>query len=274
MLACSDAGREVLPPPPSCKPAPGRPCTSGSGVSPAGGPGAGGGTTGTGSTGGAGGAGGDAGAGGATAATVVGTVQSVNTASFLPDGPYAEPATIVGEKAEGGLVEARYGGLDPTTFQLDGLKTGDVFLLVRDETNGASGVLSTITGVRLPASEPIVLPVLQRSVLQAVYQTLSSAPLVNDGAGHVVLRLTRKGFPLKGVTLTSGVSADAIAYDAGAEAFADDQQGTGPLGLILVANAVPSITPIAIELRDVTGTSFIVNVPVAAGSATLASFAL
>lgn len=256
--ACSSADRN-FPPPPPCE---GPHCT----VNPAGGsvPGPDGGPDGGGT--------GGSDAGNPSAGTVTGTVHRITNDAFDDLGAtFNASATILALPPGAAMISAPYGGAAGTSFSLPGVPSGRTWFLVRDETSGGAGVLSTFSLVQLPALTAIALPVVDLGVLQNIASSLPavSAKGVSPLAAQIVLLLSHANGPYKGVALSGGAAGAQIVYDLGPGAYTDAGSVTGAAGTIILFNAgLGGLS--TLTLTDLTSmTTYQVSVQAAAGAATL-----
>jgi len=234
-------------------------------------------TTGSGG-GGQGGAGGAGGSGGAAALIdQSGTVHRITSPDFqdLSTTSYAGLATIVALPNAGGTIQAPYGGSNGTTFTLAGVPSGATWLLVQDQTSGASGIISTFSYARLPVLGAFTLPVIESGALDTVASALPTVVTkgVSPLVAQVILLVAQNGSPFEGVSVTGGSGGAQIAYDSGA-GYSDSATATGPGGAIILFNAGLSGLS-TITLTDAaTSKTYGVEVQAAPGTATLASVEL
>lgn len=231
-----------------------------------------GGTTPAGSDGGAGGAGGQSGAPG----SVSGVVAVLTSAAFDQSAAFSGKVTISGPSAGGGVASVPYESA-ATGFVLDGLVGGAQFLLVHDETNGGTGIFSTFSLQEVPSAKAL-LPVIDRTVLDAIGSSLPAATSLQPGLAHLILEFARDDLPLAGVQLTQAVGGAAlVAYDQGLGVYSNQASATGTAGVLLILNATPpggASGTVTIHVADPDGNPFALEVPAAADSATLAGFTL
>ncbi|MDI1444797.1 hypothetical protein [Polyangium sp. 6x1] len=242
------------------------PCTGTGCVNPSGGSSA---------TGGGGGSGGQGGEGGTLSNDVTGNVGVLNEPSFSQIGPYAGASTIFATSSTGMPLEAPYGDM-VTSFSLPSVISGTPWIFVRDETIGATGILSTHSAVRVPSSGPVTLPVVDRNVLSSIAGTLP-APLVIDTArAHLIIKLSRNGQPLSGVTLTTPLPGAEIVYDTGVGLYSNQTNLTGTAGVILVfdVDAPQTAEQRTLTLTDAAQQGFTIQLPIQAGAATVGAFVL
>ncbi|MRG90543.1 hypothetical protein [Polyangium spumosum] len=254
--ACSSADTDLDPRPP---------CTGEGCVNPSGG-----GTN----TGGGGGAGGQGGQGGELSSDVTGNVGVLNEASFTVIGPYAGAATIFATSSSGQLLEAPYSDTI-TSFTLPSVVSGTPWIFVRDETVGGTGILSTHSAVQVPRLGSVTLPVVDRNVLQSIASTLPAPLVIDSSRAQLIIKITRGGLPLSGVTLTTPLPGAEIVYDTGVGLYSNQITQTGPAGVILALNVVaPDVAEIrTFTLTDAAQIGFVVELPIQAGAATVAGFA-
>jgi len=197
-------------------------------------------------TSGAGGAGntGGSGSGGSGDPTdVTGTVKVMDDPALSKTqvASYDGSATILAQ-LDGALdaISAAYGD-GQITFTLLDVPAGPLWMTVRDETNGATGVLSTVTAQVVPSAAPLVLPVVDRATLEDIAATFVGQPLLESGRAHVAVTLERDGAPLENAALDPGSTYGGIvAYDVGtAGQYSNDALATGTAGRILLINAQP-----------------------------------
>jgi len=221
-----------------------------------------------GSTGsGAGGGSTTSGAGGsAQAGLAEGTVRVLVDEAFELTSPYTGDALIVAPAPGGQVVSAPYGGAAGTSFSLDGVLGGTVWLFVQDQTNGAGGIVSTWSPHSLPDSA-LELPVVDRNILANIVLSLGLPSLSFNGA-QIVLKVERGLAPLAGVSV-AGVSDGTVLYDQGAGVYSDLAAATGNAGTIVILEA-GGAGDRTIELVDESNVSFPVTIPVTPGTATFA----
>jgi len=219
---------------------------------------------------GGGGSGGGA-AGGQEETSAEGTVRAIVDEAFQVSTPYTGVATIYGLSPNGSTVSAPYGGATGSSFTLDGVTTGTSWLLVEDNTGGAGGILSTYSPHFLPDPSPLVLPVIERSVLQniALGQGL---PLPALTGAQVVLEIERADAPLAGVTV-EGVMDGTLLYDTGAGTYSDVTNQTGIAGTIVMLD-LGGTGERTFTLTDANAESFAIKIPIAPGAATFATVEL
>lgn len=257
--ACSSADTDLDPRPP---------CTGEGCVNPSGG------GTNTGGSG-SGGAGGQGGQGGELSSDVTGNVGVLNDPSFTLIGPYAGAATIFATSSSGQLLEAPYGDMI-TSFTLPSVMSGTPWLFVRDETVGGTGILSTHSAVQVPRLGSVTLPVVDRNVLQSIASTLPAPLIIDASRAQLIIKITRGGLPLSGVTLTTPLPGAEITYDTGVGLYSNQTKQTDQAGVILALNVIaPDVAEIrTFTLTDAAQIGFVVELPIQAGAATVAGFAL
>lgn len=232
----------------------------------------------TGGEGGSGSGSGGAGVGGGSA-DVTGTVKLLADPAFLQTqvASYEGKATIVAEPAAMGQpVTAPYGEGE-ITFTLEGVPSGAAWMTVRDETDGATGVLSTMTLQTVPSATPIVLPVLERLTLENVAATLVGQPPIEDGKAHIAVALQRDGAPLEGVSVDGGsVFGGIVAYDEGTPGdYSNDVLATGAAGTILILDAEPPVGgKLVLNVVDDLGNVYPLDLRAAADTMVIAGFEL
>jgi len=255
--ACGPADTDVGPKPPC--PADAGTCTTTSGGSGS----AGGGQGGNGS-----------GGGGQQSNDVRGSVGVLNSPSFSTFSPYAGAATIFATSTSGTLAQSPYG--DTQSFELADVMSGRTWFFVRDETVGATGILSTHSVLQVPTGGEVMLPVLERSVLSSIAAMLPASTTLQDGKAHLVLLFVRNGQPLSGVSVATALPGAVMAYDEGIGLYSNQTTLTGPAGVALVLNLD---APVQAELRnltltDVNGQGYMIQLPVQSNAATFAAFEL
>jgi hypothetical protein len=150
----------------------------------------------------------------------------------------------------------------------------DGWTLVADDTNGSTGVLSSYTYQLVPA-DAVVLPVVDRNVLQSIASTLVGQPQLEAGRAHVALEFLRDNQPLAGVTIISvtGLGGAITAYDSGLPgAYTDQSIATDVAGRVLLLNGDASATGATINVADADGFLFDVTVQVRPDTLTLGGF--
>lgn len=256
--ACGPAETDVGPRPPC--PADAGTCTTTSG--------------GNGTAGGGQGGGGGTG-GGSQSNDVHGSVGVLKNSSFSMISPYAGAATIFAPTTGGTVMSAPYSDMSPT-FDIADVTPGKTWFFVRDETVGATGILSTHSLLDVPAGNNVMLPVLDRYVLNEIAGMLPAPTTLADGKAHLVLFFTRNGQPLSGVTVSTALPGAVMAYDNGIGIYTNQTTLTGPAGVSLVLNLD---APVTAELRtltltDVNGQGYMIQLPVQSSAATFAAFEL
>lgn len=253
--ACSSADTDLGPRPP---------CTGEGCVNPSGG------SAGSGGGGGQGGEG-----GGMLSNDVTGNVGVLNDPSFSQIGPYAGAATIFATSSTGMLLEAPYGDM-VTSFSLPSVISGTPWIFVRDETIGATGILSTHSAVRVPSSGPVTLPVVDRNVLSSIAATLPAPIVIDTTRAHLIIKVSRNGQPLSGVALTTSLPGAEIVYDTGVGLYSNQTNLTGAAGVILAldVDAPQTAEQRTFTLTDATQQGFMIQLPIQAGAATVAAFSL
>ncbi len=225
--------------------------------------------------GGGGGTGGQGGQGGTLTSDVTGNVGVLNEPSFAQIGPYLGAATLFATSNTGMLLEAPYGDA-VSTFSLPSVMSGTQWIFVRDETVGGTGILSTHSAVRVPVSGPVTLPVVDRNVLASIAATLPAPIVIDTARAHLLIKVTRNGQPLSGIKLTTPLPGAEIVYDTGVGLYSNQTTLTGPAGVILVFDVdAPQMAELrGFTLTDAGGQGFTVELPIQAGAATVAGFAL
>lgn len=251
---CVDEHPQLKPGPSACN---GKNCTTGAGV----------GFT---SSSGVGGSSAD---GGSQAASLDGTVVVTSNETFDAFAPYAGEATIHAPLVKGGEVVAPYGGLSGTQFSLEGLPSGLVWVLVKDESLGGTGVVSTYSSVLLPSASALSLPIVDSSILSSIAMTVGT--FVDPDRAQVVLRVRRGGKALSGVSLTS-VGDGFVAYDQGPGLYSAGASATATGGVIVLFNVAPqgAAQTVSLTLSDGAKTYTLDPIPALVGGATLTELAL
>jgi hypothetical protein len=229
---------------------------------------------------GAGGAGGTSGAGGAgggeeKVVDAKGSVALIDSNTFDHLSDYAKKVTIIAP-APGGSVEGTYAGAGQT-FALNGASAGVHWLFARDDSGGNAGIFSTYTAHKVSASTPLVVPVLDQQVLQAIALQQPNFVSFQGLSAQVILELTRQGGPAPGLTLISSAFGGIVAYDQSAGVYSSNgAKKTGGSGVILMINVgiVGGDGELDILLADEVNETYSFSVPVAAGAATVARFDL
>jgi len=227
----------------------------------------------TGGAGGSGGGGQGGSGGGSVTNDVVGNVGVLNENTFNVISPYAGAATIFTTSTAGDVIDAPYGDA-VTSFTLPSVMSGPTWFFVRDETVGATGVLSTHSVVNVPVSGGVTLPMVDRNVLSAITTMLPVPTTLDTSRAHLILAISRNGQPLSGVSLTTPFPGATIAYDNGPGLYTNQANQTGTAGMILVLDIDG---PQATELRDLTivdaqQQGFTIQVRIQATAATIAGF--
>ncbi|MDC3957760.1 hypothetical protein [Polyangium jinanense] len=222
-----------------------------------------------------GGGGGQGGEGGTLSNDVTGNVGVLNEPSFAQIGPYAGAATIFATSSTGMLLEAPYGDM-VTSFSLPSVISGTPWIFVRDETLGATGILSTHSAVRVPSSGPVTLPVVDRNVLSSIAATLPAPIVIQTSRAHLIIKVSRNGQPLSGVTLTTPLPGAEIAYDTGVGLYSNQTNLTGAAGVILAfdVDAPATAEQRTFTLTDAAQQGFMIQLPIQASAATVAAFTL
>jgi hypothetical protein len=201
--------------------------------------------------------GGTGGAGGsiAGASDVAGTVHRISTSTFDDVGTVLTGAATVFALPGTAMISAPYGGSATTTFTLPSVPAGLTWFLVRDETNGGSGVLSTFSQATVPSLSALPLPALDLGVLQNIASSLPmlSGAGVSTQASQIILLLTHGNGPYKGVSVSGGSVGATVVYDLGPGNFTDTGTATGSGGMIILFNSGIS-GPATIALTDNTTT--------------------
>jgi hypothetical protein len=208
---------------------------------------------------GSGGSGNSSGSGGSgEVADIQGTVRLMADPAFVvtQSTAWVGEATVVLEPASGEVIELAYSG--DKAFLLEDVPAGDAWLIVRDEQGGA-GVVSTVTALRVPPSDPIVAPIVDRATLQGVADTFVGQPQLDEGASHIVVFLARDGDPLADVSVDPGsVPGAIVAYDdAEGDAYSNDLTATGDFGKVVILNATaPAGGLLILDVVDGEGITF------------------
>ncbi|MDC0745164.1 hypothetical protein [Polyangium mundeleinium] len=226
-------------------------------------------------SGGGGGAGGQGGEGGTLSNDVTGNVGVLNEPGFAQIGPYAGAATIFATSSTGMPLEAPYGDM-VTSFSLPSVISGTPWIFVRDETLGATGILSTHSAVRVPSSGSVTLPVVDRNVLTSIAATLPAPIVIDTARAHLIIKVSRNNQPLSGVALTTSLPGAEVVYDTGVGLYSNSTNLTGPAGVILVldVDAPQTAEQRTLTLTDANQQGFMIQLPIQAGAATVAGFAL
>jgi hypothetical protein len=223
-----------------------------------------------------GGQSGNGGAGGGQQSNDVrGMVGVLNSPNFSTISPYAGAATIFAPSAGGTPVQAPYGDA-AQTFELADVMPGRTWFLVRDETVGATGVLSTHSVMNVPAGGEVMLPVLERSMLSAIMGMLPAPTTLQDDKAHLVLLFVRSGQPLSGISVATALPGAVMAYDEGIGLYSNQTTLTGAAGVALVLNLDASVQAELrnLTLTDVNGQGYMIQLPVQSNAATFAAFEL
>lgn len=230
---------------------------------------------GAGGTGGGGGGGGQGGEGGTLSNDITGNVGVLNEPGFAQISPYGGAATIFATSSTGMPIDAPYGDM-VTSFSLPSVMSGTQWIYVRDETVGASGILSTHSAIRVPSSGPVTLPVVDRLVLTSIAMTLPAQLTVDTTRAHLIIKVSRNGQPLSGVTFTTSLPGAELVYDTGVGLYSNQTTQTGPAGVILAFNvdAPQNAEQRTFTLTDTSGQGFMIQLPIQAGAATVAGFTL
>jgi hypothetical protein len=192
-----------------------------------------------------GGAGGDntGGSGVGEPTDVTGTVKVMDDPAFLQTqvASYDGAATILAQPQGATEGPSTPYGDGQITFTLSDVPAGAVWMIVRDETNGGTGVLSTVTAQFVPSAAPLVLPVVDRVMLENIAATFVGQPTIDTGRAHVAVTLERDGAPIQDVALDPGSTyGGVVAYDLGSPGqYSNDVLATGAAGRILLINAQP-----------------------------------
>jgi hypothetical protein len=216
--------------------------------------------------------------GGLQGVDVTGTVQRLAERSFTISQDFLGAATVIASGVDGTDVLAAYNGQLSPTFMMTDVAAGDRWFFVRDDSAGASGIYSTYSFRRLPDPATISLAVIDTQVLADIGTTLPVAVAVDSGKAQVILKFSRNGLPLSGVTLGTDLSTLAdIAYDEGSGGVYSNQTtatGSGGTILLLNMNSVPNGEFLNVTFLDATQQAFPTIFPIAANAATIVSFEL
>lgn len=267
-VACSQAAHDAQGSPP-CKTNCGHDSTGGIGSSKDGGAATDAGVT------------GDSGAdGGGVAVDVSATVVVYGEPTFTAADVYGSAATLEADKAGGGTVSVPYGAADGTTVTLTGVASGLEWVLVRDDSGGQTGILSTYSLHTFPANGTALLPVLSRPVLSAIFSGLPLPGVLDAAAAQIVLRFGRKGVPLAGIKLAAPVHGTTVVFDNGPGVYTTDAQATSTGGMLLLLNTavtgaggVLSLSVVD-SLADAGPATYNLVVPTVAGTAAFAEIDL
>ncbi|UQA56581.1 hypothetical protein [Polyangium aurulentum] len=218
--------------------------------------------------------GGGSGGGGQLSDDVRGSVGVLNSPSFSTISPYAGAATIFAPSKSGAPMQAPYG--ETQSFELADVMSGRTWFFVRDETVGATGILSTHSVLSVPTGSDVMLPVLDRNLLGSIAGMLPAPTTLQDGKAQLVLLFVRNGQPLSGVSVSTALPGAVMAYDEGIGLYSNQTTLTGPAGVALVLNVD---APVQAELRnltltDVNGLGYMIQLPVQSNAATFAAFEL
>ncbi len=219
------------------------------------------------------GTGGDGTGGASVEVDVTGTVAVIDVNTFDHAFEYAKKATIVAPSPTG-TVTGVYEGLGQP-FGLKGASSGVQWLRVDDDSMGASGILSTYSAHDVQQGSALVLPVMDRQVLQSILFTQPGSPSLAGAAAQIILLVRRQGVPAEDVNLTSSNFGGVVAYDVSAGVYSSEgAKKTGKSGVILMLNVTVTKEEIDILLTDSAAETFAITLPIAGGKATIAELNL
>lgn len=201
-----------------------------------------------------------------------GSVLVFQDASFALSVPFAAPAQVVAQGANGASVSGDYDGSDP--FQISGvLKAASVWMTVTPTTS-ASDALPTLQPVDTAGSSVIQLYLVRSSALDSIYSVLTQPVTRQAGASQFVLRFEDASAqtPVANVAVTQQPGG-TVLYDSGGT-WSDTATGTGQLGMAIVANAQPGVSqPVDFQVGS-SGAPQAVTLRAAAGAVSYASVAV
>jgi hypothetical protein len=188
--------------------------------------------------------------------------------------PWAGPAKIALYFMTSPEIDATYGGMGPSTFDLKSVPNGKAWVAVVDQS--MSGVWSTVSPLSLPQITAVALPVIDQSVVTSIASSLPTvqAKGVSQSLAHVVLLLQHAGAPYKGVTVSGGTGGGLVAYDLGPGTYSDTATATGAAGTVLLFDTNLSSYATITITDPALSKSWPVTVLTGAGTITLASFDL
>jgi hypothetical protein len=202
---------------------------------------------------------------------VTGEVAVALTAELDQLSPFGGVARVQGPGPKGAIIEALYGPGTSGAFTLNGVLAGDQWLFVQDDTAGGAGVFSTFSLQPLSSPAKLVVPALDRAVIETIAQDDPSSPLIDPARAQILLALTQDSAPASGVSITSGAATALVIYDEGAGIYSSQAEATGSAGVILLINAAAPSGGGAFTIQgaDAAGNLFQVTVPTAPGAATI-----
>jgi hypothetical protein len=151
--------------------------------------------------------------------------------------PYTEPATVFGQGAGTSRVSGSYDGTDFTlTDVIDG---SSVFMAVRPaDTVLAFDTISIVDTTQAS----VTVPVVQRSVIEDILQSLTTPTQVATGAAQIVVRVIgTDGVPVPGVGISAS-TAELVAYST-IGSWSDTETATDVSGLAVIGNVVAASFP-------------------------------
>ncbi len=217
-------------------------------------------------SGGTGGGTGAAGAPNGETTTLSGTVGRLSGVSFQRIVDFPQLAVVYGPGRRAFSVSAPYDG---ASFTLSGVqRDSSIVLAVRPESTAT--VFDTFSEADTTQTR-VTLPVVERSLLEDIFLSLSTPTQVAPRAAQVVLRVVGpNGEPLAGASVV-GATAELVAYSVGGT-FSDTETLADGEGLIVLGNVpAPAFPGSELVLRVRRGaTTFDETVRVARGFVTLA----
>jgi hypothetical protein len=177
-----------------------------------------------------------AGAPSGTTKDLSGDVGLLTEDTFTQVIAFTETATVFGE-GSGARVSGSYDGTDFTLA--DVLVGSSVFMAVRPADTTLT--FDTISDVdTTPAS--VTLPVVQRSVIEDIFLSLTTPTQVATGAAQIVVRVIgTDGVPVPGVGI-GAPSAELVAYST-LGSWSDTETATDVSGLAVIGNIVAASFP-------------------------------
>ena len=190
---------------------------------------------------GTGGSTGSGGQGGGDTATVTGTVVTVENLAFDTASPYAMTAVVTADGLGSKQLQQPYDGVK---FTIDEVAVGAPWFLVTPTLSDT--VFPTYSQQSVPASK-LTLPVLDRAIVASI--GLDAGLALSTLQAQIILRVTRNGVPLKGISAVSA-GAGLVLYDLGPSTYSALGKSTSDRGIIVLLNQSTN----AVQLIDTTPT--------------------
>jgi hypothetical protein len=208
------------------------------------------GAAGAGGAAGTAGAGGDAGAGGSAVKGVhaTGSVQVFTNSAFTTTAVYGQAALVNATAFDPSQpISAMWDG--STSFTLQGVATGKAIFSATPTATSQDTLGGAVTvDVPVDGLDDVKVPVVDTGVISAILGTIQGSPVINPGAGHVILSFVDdQKNPLSNVTVTPSFPATTL-YDDGPN-YSDGQTRTR--GVAALLNATPAAaSTVAYKTKD------------------------